>query len=237
MIGWWPKVSLRRGLSGMQDSDEQKIAAPPKGAMFVDIDVKTLFASAGVAVFLFGVLVTFISLKTDPIRDEISSIGERVSNIPTKGELGSEIEKAAAEQRLQLEKEANQLRQLSSDIDKRLAIASLQSENVTRQVERLEKRLENTYTDNSDALIQLLNDLRQPRAPSNDAAGGPLDIEVELEDYAIGLIIREDGKTFAQAKRFVDRAFERPEGAEAARLFDLAQKAKQSRSTQKAAAN
>lgn len=188
----------------------------------------TLALAAGISVFFYGLWLN----ERSGIEARLERVALRVESIPTRDELGTEIEQVAQIQRssweanaARVEASAREMESSVRSVQEQLRLLDANNRQVTTmldaRVSALDNRIAHLGTDFSGALIEYFRN-----SSGTGEAGGPEGMDEVYRDYAIRLVVRDDGVSLDEAVRFVDRAFLNIRGPEARRLTELAQQAR-----------
>lgn len=219
-------------------SDSQAKANAPSrdrvGEAISSINWPTLTAGIAVSVFLWQLGQNDLN----SLGDRVESVIARVGDIPTKSEMGAEIEQVAEIQRANWDANAARVEASATAMNAtaegiRAQIAQLEANNrqvtsmLNERVNALDTRIANIGVDYSGALIEYFRTGRTGAVVSGDGTGGPDGAEDVYRDYSIRLVVRDANMPLADAIEFVDRAFLNQRGPEATRLAEIARAARE----------
>lgn len=181
---------------------------------FRGVHVRTFLVSA---IVLGAAGLVVVNLTVGGRIDALDrKIDERLSSLPTRVEIDAMIKAATESDRARLAEFANEQRDVTRRAETQIAV-------LETKVAALDARIANIGLDRSLDLQRYFQEIRRK---SKGNAGGPEGDDDLLQDYAVRLVLKMKRPiSVAAARTFVDRAFTRPRGPEAAELIDLARTA------------
>jgi BMFP domain-containing protein YqiC len=181
--------------------------------VYKGVHVRTFLATAA----LLGALVpVMLGLTVGGRIDALDrKIDDRLNSLPTRAEIEAIIKAATESDRARLAEFGSEQREVTRRAEAQLAV-------LETKVAALDARIASIGVDRSRDLPRYFDDIRRGKKGNS---GGPEGDEDLLQDYAVRLVLKSKPVGVAEARRFVDRAFARPRGAEASELMDLAKAA------------